>query len=290
VRSDGQLTLQLEPADFLGDVDVLNDLSLAALVVQVGNHLDAVFWSSRGADHLRLKEESVFEHVKVIEKGDERSDLVGLKAKWKFSQLMSKVLTGARFESLVLLNEPSDELFTLTNQVSRVSFNLALTVVARKKIKPADLKMESEEEDQVWVSGVMTLSIACIAIQLVECRIVCSGGVKCVGHVLDVDQHGISENGSRVSSGKRSLMWGRGEHGTLDRWRASGNESLQEVVEGSARGQSRTQGCARRSHDRARYGHSARRVDRRWWGFWHGDARVEEKKRRMKCRDVDASL
>jgi hypothetical protein len=43
VRSDGQLTLQLEPADFLGDVDVLNDLSLAALVVQVGNHLDAVF-------------------------------------------------------------------------------------------------------------------------------------------------------------------------------------------------------------------------------------------------------
>ena len=119
--------------------------------------------------------------------------------------MTGKVTAGARFEGLVTLDEPSDELFAFADQTSRVSFDLILTVVALEKIDPADLKMKSEEEDQSWEGGVWTFSIAHVAVDLVEGRIVRSGRVKSVRHVLDALHHGIVIGGDRITSGQRSL-------------------------------------------------------------------------------------
>jgi hypothetical protein len=114
-------------------------------------------------------------------------------------------LTGTGFESLVSLDKPSDDLFTLIDQVDRISFDLILTIVTLEKIKPADLEMESKEEDQIWVGAVVILGVEYTAVDLVEGRIVCGGGVESVCHVLDAGHHRVDVDGCRITGGKRGL-------------------------------------------------------------------------------------
>jgi hypothetical protein len=80
-----------------------------------------------------------------------------------------------------------------------------LAAVTLEELNPADLEMESEEENQVWEGGALVFSITHATIDLVEGRIIRGGSAERVCHVLDADHHRVDIDRSRITGGKRGL-------------------------------------------------------------------------------------